>query len=553
MKSIQSKMIFLILMGIMVTATIIGGVGIFSFGRTIDNEAVRLMNLMCSEKAQELNSVLGRIEQSVEILSVYAIDNLESRDRLSNDSEYLVEYVEKLEELGLTIANETEGAVAVYMRFDPEINPTASRVGFFKVENEETGEFEDFAPTDLTQYNPDDIEHVGWYYIPVREGKPVWMQPYYNENIWVYMISYVIPIYKNDELVGIVGMDIDFSYITEKSDSIKIYETGCAFLTDEDLKIVHSRNHQQGTSINGSGESFVAVEKDVITGMDTFYDYTVDGVEWKAAFQTLENGMCLAVTAPVSEINSIKYRLVVQTIIAALLIIMVFSFIALKIAKTIVKPLKELNIAAQKIADGNLEVSLSCNSQDEVGTLSKSLREMANQLKMRMDFINGLAYMDMLTGIQNNTAYSREISMIRDDIQNGKSDFAVFVVDVNGLKYINDTYGHEYGNKLITKTAVVIAEVFGHKNVYRIGGDEFAVIMRGVNSEECRELEAKFEKRLKERDGEIRILAAIGSSVYDKNIDSDYESVFKRADGEMYKRKQKMKAQGENSTVEIKE
>lgn len=379
------------------------------------------------------------------------------------------------------------------------------------------------------------------------------MQPYYNENIWVYMISYVIPIYKNDELVGIVGMDIDFSYITEKSDSIKIYETGCAFLTDEDLKIVHSRNHQQGTSINGSGESFVAVEKDVITGMDTFYDYTVDGVEWKAAFQTLENGMCLAVTAPVSEINSIKYRLVVQTIIAAVLIIMVFSFIALKIAKTIVKPLKELNIAAQKIADGNLEVSLSCNSQDEVGTLSKSLREMANQLKMRMDFINGLAYMDMLTGIQNNTAYSREISMIRDDIQNGKSDFAVFVVDVNGLKYINDTYGHEYGNKLITKTAVVIAEVFGHKNVYRIGGDEFAVIMRGVNSEECRELEQKFEERLKERDGEIRILAAIGSSVYDKNIDSDYESVFKRADGEMYKRKQKMKAQGENSTVEIKE
>lgn len=553
MKSIQSKMILLILMGIMVTATIIGGVGIFSFGRTIDNEAVRLMNLMCSEKAQELNSVLGRIEQSVEILSVYAIDNLESRDRLSNDSEYLVEYVEKLEELGLTIANETEGAVAVYMRFDPEINPTASRVGFFKVEDEQTGRFEDCEPTDLTQYSPDDIGHVGWYHIPVREGKPVWMQPYYNENIWVYMISYVIPIYKNDELVGIVGMDIDFSYITEKSDSIKIYETGCAFLTDEDLKIVHSRNHQQGTSINGSGESFVAVEKDVITGMDTFYDYTVDGVEWKAAFQTLENGMCLAVTAPVSEINSIKYRLVVQTIIAAVLIIMVFSFIALKIAKTIVKPLKELNIAAQKIADGNLEVSLSCNSQDEVGTLSKSLREMANQLKMRMDFINGLAYMDMLTGIQNNTAYSREISMIRDDIQNGKSDFAVFVVDVNGLKYINDTYGHEYGNKLITKTAVVIAEVFGHKNVYRIGGDEFAVIMRGGNSEECRELEQKFEERLKERDGEIRILAAIGSSVYDKNIDSDYESVFKRADGEMYKRKQKMKAQGENSTVEIKE
>lgn len=546
MKSIQTKIILLIFMGIVASVTIIGYTGIRSFEQAIDDDSVELMNSICGEKAQEINGVLGRIEQSVKILSVYARDNLESVDRITEDPEYLEAYTKVLDELGLTVANETDGAVAVYIRFNPKI--TNSKAGFFRVKNLETEQFEHTRITDFDDYSPDDIEHVGWYYIPVQAGEPVWLLPYYNENIDIYMISYVIPIYKDDELIGIVGMDIDFNFITDKADSIQVYETGEAFLTDENLEIVHSKSH-----IQGNLEEEVALtseEKKTMADKEVLYEYVMGGVKRKVTFRTLVNGMCLAVTAPVAEIDSTKNELTLRIAVWAAFIVVVFAGIAFRIAKTIVKPLKELDAAAKEIAGGNLEVSLACNSRDEVGTLSESLGEMAKQLKRRIAYINNLAYMDKLTEIRNNTAYLHDVSVLKGEIEKGRAEFSVFVVDVNGLKVVNDTWGHHYGNQLIVAVSKVISEVFGEENVYRIGGDEFAVIRKDTDSETCSRLKQEFEKILKSCDGEIKPSAAIGSAVYDKAIDSSYASVFRRADGEMYKHKQQMKARGETSRVE---
>lgn len=265
------------------------------------------MNLTCREKTLELNDVLERIEQSVEIMSVYATDNFESIERLLSDSAYEEQYIQNLSELGLTIANETDGAVAVWGRLSPEC--TTSKSGFFWVKDMETGRFEDCELTDLSKYEKDDIEHVGWYYIPMEAGKAVWTQPYYNKNIEVYMISYAIPVYKDNEFLGVVGMDIDFNYITEKVDSIEVYETGEAYLTNENFEIVHSKNHEKGTLVKELGESLEAGKNEDVINTDTVYSYTFAGIQKKAAFQTLKNGMCLAVTAPVSEINKPRERL----------------------------------------------------------------------------------------------------------------------------------------------------------------------------------------------------------------------------------------------------
>lgn len=547
MKSIRSKMILLILSGIIISVTIIGGIGIFSFRSAIDNDSVKIMNLTCQERVQELNNIFGKIEQSVDIMSVYATDNFESVERFSSDSAYAQQYIQNLSELGLTIANETDGAVAVYARLNPEF--TTSKSGFFWAKKAGKGWFKECELTDLSQYEVDDIEHVGWYYIPKEAGKAVWLQPYYNENIDVYMISYVIPIYRDGDFLGIIGMDIDFNYIVEKVDSIKVYETGEAYLADENFEIIHSKSHAKGTLVKELGESLEAKRNEDIINTDTVYTYTFEGIKKKAAFQKLENGMLLAVTAPVSEINRTQNKFIAQMLVIVSIAVIVFVFIAWAIARTIVNPLKELNIAAREIANGNLNVSLSCKSKDEVGTLSESLQETANQLKIRMDYINSLAYIDKLTNIMNNTAYMQEISSLNSNMQKDGGDFAVFVIDVNGLKAINDTYGHDYGNELIIAAANIITEVFGFKNVYRIGGDEFAVIKREVSRETCSELEQEFEKALKNQTGEIKVSAAIGSAVYDRSTDSSYERVFRRADGEMYKRKLEMKERGENSAV----
>ena len=115
------------------------------------------------------------------------------------------------------------------------------------------------------------------------------------------------------------------------------------------------------------------------------------------------------------------------------------------------------------------------------------------------------------------------------------------------MKTINDTYGHEKGNEAIQGLCSLICKTFKHSPVYRIGGDEFVVILKNNDYENRQTLCEKFNTAMKvKEDNESlklweRISAALGCEVYDPQLDQDVESVFKRADQTMYIRKKEMK------------
>lgn len=549
MRSIQTKIFFLILTCIVVSSAIIGGIGIFISEITVDSDSAKIMNLLCSEKAQELNSTLGRIEQSVDIVTQYAADNLESTEKLASDRDYLRSYLDELRALGMTAAEKTEGAVTYYVRFDPEI--TGDNQGFFMVRNPQSSAFEANELTDLLLYSPDDVEHVGWYYIPLQAEKAVWLQPYYNKNIDVYMISYVSPIYKDGIAVGVAGMDIDFSYLTQFTDSILLYETGYGYLTDSDLNVVHSKISRP-SSYKTSLTAYSAEEVPVLDS-ERVYDYEIDGNKMQTALRPLDNGMYLAVAAPASEIDRSKNILISNILLCSCIISLIFIIISSGIVKKMIRPLKELDAAAKKFAEGDFDVSITADTKDEIGTLAESFSETADRLKAQMDYINSLAYTDSLTGINNNTAYLRDTAALRTDIEKGTADFAVAVIDVNGLKHINDTLGHEKGNELIIAAANTASEVFGRENTYRIGGDEFAVLMKNTNAEEFRRLSEKYTVTLEAHKCSVPVSAAIGTAVYDQSSDGSFEAVFRRADEEMYKIKAEMKSYNENAKQSLKE
>ena len=111
-------------------------------------------------------------------------------------------------------------------------------------------------------------------------------------------------------------------------------------------------------------------------------------------------------------------------------------------------------------------------------------------------------------------------------------------------------YGHLYGDELLKLAAKGIVSAFGFENTFRIGGDEFVVILKGKETEKCDRLIEAYKERLKKNNGEIKVCVAIGKSAYDSATDVTYESVFKRADAEMYKEKEREKRVGEISNVE---
>lgn len=208
-------------------------------GRAASDESTKTMNLICAERAQEINALLSRIEQSVRTLAVYATTQLESVDRLKNNPHYLEQYTRELESAAVNAARNTEGAMAVYVRFNPEFSPPTS--GLFWSKTAFEGTFRRLTPTDFSNFRPDDSEHVGWYYIPVKNGKPTWLPPYLNKNINIRMISFVIPLYMDNQTVGVVGMDINLAVITDIVDSVSLYRTGYAFLVNSTAHMVHNK------------------------------------------------------------------------------------------------------------------------------------------------------------------------------------------------------------------------------------------------------------------------------------------------------------------------
>ena len=126
--------------------------------------------------------------------------------------------------------------------------------------------------------------------------------------------------------------------------------------------------------------------------------------------------------------------------------------------------------------------------------------------------------------------------------------FAILMIDLNYLKRINDSFGHERGDIYIKKISKIICDIFAHSPVYRIGGDEFIVILENRDLEThdslIQELKTKMEEIQNDKSLESweRVSAAVGLAIYDASKDENMESVFKRADKAMYENKKAMKA-----------
>jgi diguanylate cyclase (GGDEF)-like protein len=133
------------------------------------------------------------------------------------------------------------------------------------------------------------------------------------------------------------------------------------------------------------------------------------------------------------------------------------------------------------------------------------------------------------------------------EIRNKNMDFGVIVLDVNDLKEANDKYGHDVGNKLLMTVARMIANVFRRSPVFRIGGDEFVVILRNRDLEERKELCKKLDRVcanecIRTDTETIPISIARGFAKYNPAVDEQFMDVFNRADDAMYRNKKKMKS-----------
>ena len=155
-----------------------------------------------------------------------------------------------------------------------------------------------------------------------------------------------------------------------------------------------------------------------------------------------------------------------------------------------------------------------------------------------------MANTDSLTGIRNKHSYTENEKIINRHIQAGEiQNVGVVIGDINGLKYVNDTFGHAAGDKLIKDACSLICEYFKQGAVFRIGGDEFAVILQGKGYDSMLEVIDELNSKVEDNIKENSVVVSIGYSVL-KQGDRHLKDVFERADKMMYERKKELKTMG---------
>lgn len=156
-----------------------------------------------------------------------------------------------------------------------------------------------------------------------------------------------------------------------------------------------------------------------------------------------------------------------------------------------------------------------------------------------------LANTDPLTGLGSKRAYADVEERLEYQIVEGTAKgFAIVIMDLNGLKHVNDTRGHEAGDKYILEACVLIREHFPHSPVFRIGGDEFVVLLEGTDYRAREELAAAFDKRMEQDVASEGPVISMGMATFDAQAHRSYHAVFAQADRLMYERKQELKRMG---------
>lgn len=551
MRSIQTKYLALILCCILVTSVTAVTLGVMNGNRILEEDSATILNLQCTKEANEINDLLSDIRQSVTQISNYAIEQLGDPQELIEDPDQLDEYAKKVGEVSKNAAETTDGAVAVYFRFHEDM--TTKLTGVFLTKDSRTGGFIDHELTDISKYDASDTEHVGWYYLPFKVGKGVWMDPYQNKNLGIYMISYIIPIYKDDQPIALIGMDIDMNVLYKKVSRLTAYDSGYAFLWSSSGDLLCHTDYPEGVKREELTDKQLEMKRlsDKAKTQDEPILYTWNGQKKYLRAKPLENGMTFSICAPQREIEEPVRRMIFSSFIMLLLILVVAVPVTVRVTKMMTRPIKQLTESAQKMVLGNLDVTIECKSHDEVGILADSFRQMAGKLKEQIEYIRNLAYTDVMTGTRNKTAYEGFVEEMEEQMKTKQSAFAVIVMDINNLKQMNDLHGHEMGDALIADSAALMKSVFDEKTLFRIGGDEFVAVLSEDAVSQADTLMAAFRRKIDEFNGtkrryEEEVHIAAGITEYDRTFDQNYGDVFRRADSLMYqdKKLQKMKDGG---------
>jgi len=343
--------------------------------------------------------------------------------------------------------------------------------------------------------------------------------PIYNQGAIIGVLAGMIPI-RNESLMALFDAKIfgrqGYVQVVDNNGKV-LYHTlserrGSWFLLEPQVEEALTRELSSADLIDSYGEHFY-------TGLAR-----VPLIDWIVYIQT-----------PSSEIHGIRLVALARGILLVIGLLLVIQMVIFMAVGKLTRPLEQLAKAVEALREGKYQTIPILNTNDEFQLLASAYNDTVRELEDAYHRLRSVADRDGLTGVYNRRSLDKALDALQKDIQEKSVERAAFLfVDLDHFKKYNDTSGHLAGDEQLKHIATILTKIAGDRAVFRYGGEELAVLLRGYGLEQALRL-AEAMRREVEQLADVTI--SIGVAAWPAHAETAAELVAV-ADKALYKAKE---------------
>lgn len=367
MKKIRSSIILSIIVSVIVAIVAVGGVTITISSSVVTNESNDKLEAMARQYRNDMDTSFEKYRTIVQGVAEYIGSTFD--DKKVTDAEYAHEYIDGIKDYLKSISSEySEEVLSIYAYTNPDKIEELAGAKYCN------GEFID--NTSEADYIEFFSEQATWmWYITTEENKvPTWIKPYYDSVTGENCMTYSYPVYINDTLVAMVGMDIRFDKFSDMVNGIEVYKTGKATLIDADQQYIVDDEHGVNENLKSAGYEDMS-EK--ISKNDSGIERIQNGKEkMYVSYAKLANGFDILISVPVSEVEESSYKVVLYSIIIAVIMCILAVVVAIIIGRKISKPITDVAADLELMENGDftgVRYKPYIKNKNETGKLARAL------------------------------------------------------------------------------------------------------------------------------------------------------------------------------------
>ena len=363
-KSLKFKIVVSMVALSLITTLFTSFIDVLKTRDVINDGAKQSFALSAKDVANQIYAQLSGVEDNVQLMADLvskstSIQNQSDMSKLkaSIESEYA-----RVRLYPKTIAEHTKWAQGSYFYFDQKYAPAYDGAWYFKNGS-------NFKRQMLNSPISDEGANA-WYFVPIHEKKSIWSNPYTDADLKIPMITYSMPVYKNNFLLGLSGVDITLSELNKMLDNIQIYKGTEAFMIDSKSDFIAGHGFNVGDNIlTSKNVRYQFLKNEFKKSPDGVVQYRYNMAEQVLSYTTLPNGFILIIEVPLRNIPTKMAGTVLVLMLLSLIIAIVTCIGALKIGDLLSKP---INDVVSKLSDYAHEVA---NGADKFLSLSQKLAE----------------------------------------------------------------------------------------------------------------------------------------------------------------------------------